>query len=120
MLIAAAVVGLPERLHACDLHGLIGLDGHGDAVVEQGVGHVVLAQDCRQMSASRWRVTSCTASCSCPSWSRGSCWASRLRGGAWRSPRSPGSGRPSGVHIARRFGPANRSHIRNILTLVGV
>ena len=53
MLIAAAVVGLPERLHACDLHGLIGLDGHGDAVVEQGVGHVVLAQDCRQMSASR-------------------------------------------------------------------
>ena len=120
MLIAAAVVGLPVRLHARVLHGHIVLDGHDDAVVEHDVGHVVLVQDCRQMSASRWRVTSCTASCSCPSWSRGSCWASRLRGGLWRSPRSPGSGRPSGVHFARRFGPANRSHIRNILTLVGV
>ena len=120
MLIAAAVVGLPERLHACDLHDLIGLDGHGDAVVEQGVGHVVLAQDCRQMSASRWRVTSCTTSCSCPCWSQGPWWASYSRGGAWRGPRSPGSRWPPGVHFARWFCPANRSHIRNMLTLVGV
>ena len=46
MLIAAVVVGLPERLHAGDLHGLIGHAGHGDAVVGHGGGHVILAQDC--------------------------------------------------------------------------
>ena len=112
--------GLPVRLHARVLHGHVVIDGHDDSVVEHGVVHGVLVHDCRQVSASRWRGTSCTSACSCPSWSRSSWWAWRLRGGAWRSSWRPGSGWPSGVHLARKFGPANRSYVRDILTLVGV
>ena len=44
----------------------------------------------------------------------------RLCGEAWRGSWSPGSGLPSGVRLARKFGPAKRSYVRNIFTLVGV